>query len=104
MATRQNEATATQTEAAARQNEPDARHREEDLRHREVNPRLSIEDFRRWEAYYRITAVRRWEAEARNASTNIPNRSRVLENMQNQFSRLRLNSVGDEPYSDKENN
>ena len=54
-------------ELLTRPNEPDARRRE-------VNPRLSEEDFGRWEAYYRIIAVRGWEAEARDASTNTDNR------------------------------
>ena len=54
---------------------------------------------------HREADVRRREADARDPITYIPDRVRMTSrNMRNRFPRTRLNSVGDEPYSDGENN
>ena len=48
-------------------------------------------------------AARRRKEVARGQAVLTPNRDRMLGGMKNRFPRLRLNSVGEEPYSYGEN-
>ena len=88
------------------QRELDARHRESVARHREAAARQREVASRHMEEYARLSQAvsRRREADVRDPITYTSDRVRMTSrNMRNQFPRTRLDSVGDEPYSDEEN-